>query len=379
MNRRLRQFSSPEEIDRHFAETLIQTDVVLDIGCGIRPFSIFKPKVHLMAEPWDQYVPYLQSRFQAEAGAVPLRLTVPHDLRLLPDKSVDSVFMLDLIEHLEKDDGRAVLAEAERVARRQIAVFTPYGFLEQHYAPGDRDGWGLDNISLQTHRSGWLPEDFGEDWEFLVCDGYHGNKEFGAFYAIKTIERETRIPLQKKTLIASDLVLPDSALPQAAFTVDALKKVDPASYGLLTHRLFAAYNTLIVDDLRSYALDRLPASYFSLGSGPIGDDFRFSHSSPRSLKTLAQVEGIEARRRVGALHDLMVCERFERFVVLDAWGYYHYFAAMLSSIFGIDVMVIPVRDDDVRLITKTLGGFLRDSVTGTAHTADDVLKTLGGL
>ena len=47
-------------------------------------------------------------------------------LSLIPDKSLDVVVSLDVIEHLEKKDGLRLISEMERVAREQVVIFTPF-------------------------------------------------------------------------------------------------------------------------------------------------------------------------------------------------------------------------------------------------------------
>lgn len=61
------------------------------------------------------------------------------------EASFDCVVALDLIEHLAKDEGHALIAAMERIARKRIVLFTPNGYLPQHSHEGD----------LQEHRSGW--------------------------------------------------------------------------------------------------------------------------------------------------------------------------------------------------------------------------------
>jgi hypothetical protein len=70
--------------------------------------------------------------------------------RIAPD-SFDAVVAFDLIEHLGRDEGLALLAMMERMARSRVVVFTPNGYLPQE----PRDG-----NPLQAHRSGWTAEDF---------------------------------------------------------------------------------------------------------------------------------------------------------------------------------------------------------------------------
>jgi hypothetical protein len=119
---------------------------------------------------------------------------------ILPSKSVDSVFALDVIEHLEKADGLRFLQQAERVARRQIVIFTPLGFFPQSYEDPDKpDRWGMQGGYWQTHRSGWLPEDFSEDWELVCFESYHLvdqdeqplEKPFGAIWAFRNLSDTT--------------------------------------------------------------------------------------------------------------------------------------------------------------------------------------------
>jgi len=56
--------------------------------------------------------------------------------------------MIDVLEHLEKEQGKKLLEKAEKWARKKIIVSTPNGFL-----PGE------DSNPLQSHRSGWEIEE----------------------------------------------------------------------------------------------------------------------------------------------------------------------------------------------------------------------------
>ena len=164
---------------------------VLDIGCGLRPQSIIPaPNVLVCVEAHAEYVAELRRRF---AGTTTLIIhdRVPECLAVLPDRCVDTIFMLDVIEHLEREAGRNTLSECERIARRQVVVFTPLGFMPQDET-GETDGWGLHGHFWQTHRSGWTPDDFGERWHVIACQDFHqinGNGErlpepYGGFWAV---------------------------------------------------------------------------------------------------------------------------------------------------------------------------------------------------
>ncbi|HEX9029119.1 MAG TPA: class I SAM-dependent methyltransferase [Anaerolineales bacterium] len=177
---------------------LLEVDVVLDIGPGIRPQAFIFPRVHICVEPHLPYIEHMRAmpRIRNDPRFVFLNTTWEAAMAELPDRSVDTVFALDMIEHLEPEDGRRLLQEAERVARRQIAIFTPLGFYPQGCQnPDGTDRWGMDGTSWQVHRSGWLPEDFGPGWEFVACKAYHLvdeheqplEKPFGALWAIRTL------------------------------------------------------------------------------------------------------------------------------------------------------------------------------------------------
>ena len=171
------------------------TEIVLDIGCGIYPINFFVPKLHILVEPWSEYVEILRERYKKDSRILIFQASAIEVLKTLSDKSVDSVYLLDVIEHLEKDEGKRLLFELERVTLQQIVIFTPLGYMPQHVEVDKRDRWGLSGGDYQEHKSGWLPEDFEGDWKFHVCPEFHkyddDGKEFipafGAFYAIRDL------------------------------------------------------------------------------------------------------------------------------------------------------------------------------------------------
>jgi hypothetical protein len=181
-----------------FVRTRVKdVDVVLDLGPGIcpQPF-VEKPYVHICV---DAHRPYLE-RLQREVGHDPkyVFINAPWDevLGKLPDKSVDSVFALDFIEHLEKQDGFRMLREAQRVARCQVVVYTPLGFFPQSYDDANKpDRWGMHGGYWQTHRSGWDYDDFGPEWEFVCSPDFlfldeHNqplSEPLPAFWAIRNL------------------------------------------------------------------------------------------------------------------------------------------------------------------------------------------------
>jgi hypothetical protein len=184
-----------EQTDPVVRARIENVDIVLDIGAGICPQQFCHPKIHICVDPHLPYLQRLQQQVSGDSRFLLLHTTWDLAMRVLPDKSVDSVFALDVIEHLDKSDGLTFLAEAERVARRQVVIFTPLGFYPQFYPdPTQPDRWGMHGGQWQEHHSGWEPGDFGPEWELICCERFHFidqheqplEQPFGALWAFRT-------------------------------------------------------------------------------------------------------------------------------------------------------------------------------------------------
>lgn len=129
-------------------------DTIIDIGPGIAPVQFFETKKHICIEPYWRYAEIL------EAHGYEVILSDAYDA--LPEvEQVDSIFLLDVIEHMEKPVGQAVLEMCKKKVKKQIVVFTPNGFKEQ-----TTDQWNLGGEYWQFHRSGWTRDDFS-DWRVI--------------------------------------------------------------------------------------------------------------------------------------------------------------------------------------------------------------------
>lgn len=119
---------------------------VLDIGCGTDSMMQHMARKHRVIG-LDRYWPSLAAN-RALGGYANW---IQGDLLDLPvaDRSVDAVVLLDVIEHLEKEQGVALLKRLEGVACKRVVVLTPNGFLPQ---PASDNPW-------QLHKSGWTVDD----------------------------------------------------------------------------------------------------------------------------------------------------------------------------------------------------------------------------
>lgn len=74
---------------------------------------------------------------------------IRHHVGAMP--SYDVILLLDVIEHLDKQEGRILLQQLFCKAHEALIVSTPLGFRAQGPFAGN---------DAETHRSGWWPRDF---------------------------------------------------------------------------------------------------------------------------------------------------------------------------------------------------------------------------
>jgi hypothetical protein len=120
-------------------------------------------------------------RANKDGQYVLLNLPAERLSEVLLEKSVDSVTLIDVIEHFEKKMGYEVLRQAEKIADRKIIVFTPRGYFKQK----EVDHYGLGGEKFQRHRSGWDVEDFEQlGYNITLFRGFHdaGNAAFREAY-----------------------------------------------------------------------------------------------------------------------------------------------------------------------------------------------------
>jgi ubiquinone/menaquinone biosynthesis C-methylase UbiE len=121
----------------------------LDVGCGKgEGLAAASEGLGLNVIGIDIFEPYL--KIARQRGFY--RSVIKGDVRFLPftSKSFDHVICMEVIEHLTHEEGRMLISELERVARRTIVLTTPGGFVARE----EREG----NVH-EVHRSGWIPNE----------------------------------------------------------------------------------------------------------------------------------------------------------------------------------------------------------------------------
>lgn len=159
----------PGDLFSRARDSVLHGGRVLDIGAGIRPQTLVRADKHVCVEPFRPYADWLRER-----GFAVIEKKASDALK--PVRQAEHIVMLDVLEHMERDEGELVLRLAKERARKQIVVFTPLGFMGQEF-----DVWGMGGHEWQRHRSGWTPDDF-PGWEHIVDENFH--EGFGAFFAI---------------------------------------------------------------------------------------------------------------------------------------------------------------------------------------------------
>ncbi|GAA1867743.1 mycofactocin oligosaccharide methyltransferase MftM [Pseudonocardia ailaonensis] len=149
------------------AASLVVGDV-LELGCcfGFLALRLAAAGHRVVASDITEGTVGLLARMAPRLG-LPVR-TLLADARAvpLPDASVDTVLAVHLIEHLPAEEGKLVLAEAIRVARRRVVVAVPYEAVPNetwgHLTTFDPaalrrlgEESGLD-FAVSEHHGGWL-------------------------------------------------------------------------------------------------------------------------------------------------------------------------------------------------------------------------------
>lgn len=132
------------------ARELKGIESVLDVGCGSNsPLSQVKKKFYSLGV--DIFKPSLEKSKKAKIhDDYKVGNVLKIDTYFEP-KSFDAVIALDVIEHFPKSDGRQLIQIMEKIAKKKVIIFTPFGFTQQH---------PYEENPFQVHKSGWYIKDF---------------------------------------------------------------------------------------------------------------------------------------------------------------------------------------------------------------------------
>lgn len=126
-----------------------ERDKVLDIGCGLKWIT-----KHLVCNDLigiDIYSDYLTNK------DICGNITKVTDY--FTSKSFDFAIAIDVIEHLEKNDGTKLLIDLQKIVRKKVFVTTPTFWTENKQAVDNQNLWSCNN-SYNSHKSFWEAKDF---------------------------------------------------------------------------------------------------------------------------------------------------------------------------------------------------------------------------
>jgi hypothetical protein len=151
-------------------ELLLGSHTLLDVGCGIgETLKELRCPVKIGV---DAHRPYLENAVQGEKF-IKINFLAERLNEIFLPNSVDSITLIDVIEHFEKEVALSVLSQAEEIAGRKVIVFTPRGFFKQE----EVDHCSLGGESYQRHRSGWEVEDFQTlGYNIIIFSQFHDQK-----------------------------------------------------------------------------------------------------------------------------------------------------------------------------------------------------------
>lgn len=119
---------------------------VLDMGCG--PDSPIKYCDITYSIGVDAFEPYIKASRDKKIHTEYI-LTNITDLNFKPN-SFDAVVLMEVLEHLTKEEGKKLLKKIETWARKKVIITTPNGYLPQGQ---------MSQNPYQVHRSGWVVDE----------------------------------------------------------------------------------------------------------------------------------------------------------------------------------------------------------------------------
>ncbi len=122
---------------------------ILDLGCGKGgPMRFINRHKQFHCVGLDIFGPHLSKA--KEQGSHNDYVLCDVQRPPIKEKTFDIVLCLEVLEHLSKEDGQKLIADMERIARRQVIVTTPLG----RYRQGT-----FDENPYYEHKYIWSPEE----------------------------------------------------------------------------------------------------------------------------------------------------------------------------------------------------------------------------
>jgi SAM-dependent methyltransferase len=127
-----------------------QGESILDVGCGkgesIKVVDRNRRLIRVGADIFEPHLKECQMQGTYDELVLCNVLMLPFQI-----KSFDIVVCLDVIEHMEKEEGRRFITYLEKIARKQVIIDAPVGICKQKPLEGN---------PYYEHKSTWTAIDF---------------------------------------------------------------------------------------------------------------------------------------------------------------------------------------------------------------------------
>lgn len=118
---------------------------ILDVGCGVDSPVQYLPK-SMRRVGVDVYAPAIEASKRRGIHDEYFEMNIDNIDQQFAEGSFDCALASDVIEHVTKEQGLALIKKMEYVAKYKVIIYTPRGFIPQDEHDGNP--W-------QKHLSGW--------------------------------------------------------------------------------------------------------------------------------------------------------------------------------------------------------------------------------
>ncbi len=164
---------------------------ILDVGCGrASPLAQIRDRKKIYIVGLDNYGPYLTESKKLSIHNEYFLGDARSLTSIFEPKSFDCAIATEVLEHLDKDDGRKMIEQLEKISKQKIILTTPNGFLPTYAGPRDNPE--------EKHLSGWTYNELKE-FGFRIY-GLNGLKILWTIRNGQAIPR-IRLPILSSLLI----------------------------------------------------------------------------------------------------------------------------------------------------------------------------------
>jgi hypothetical protein len=152
-------------------------DSILELGCGLNS-QIIQIGYGKKTDATDIYRPYVEIHNNKDDYNLCLQDNITNGIGF--DKKYDAVVLLDVLEHLKREDVEKthLLAMVEQMALKKVIVLSPNGEVSNDLSDGN---------PYQKHQSAWYPNEFEQR-------GYEVHGAIGLKYLLTTGSRPAYRP-----------------------------------------------------------------------------------------------------------------------------------------------------------------------------------------